>query len=170
MGPYPASTVANTLLEIAAEGGGRLTPMQLQKLVYIAHGWHLAVYGRPLTSSRIEAWQYGPVIPSLYRDTRGYGAQPVETLIAPVAAALAGVRDVGAPTVPAEDEEAWALLRRVWTLYGSLDGVRLSALTHQRGTPWYAVWHDRGGSETGSEAIDDDLIERHYLQQAEVGE
>jgi uncharacterized phage-associated protein len=34
--------------------------MQLQELVYIAHGWCLAISGEPLTGERPEAMPYGP--------------------------------------------------------------------------------------------------------------
>ena len=39
-----------------------ITTMQLLKLVYIAHGWMLGLYDKPLISDEVEAWQYGPFI------------------------------------------------------------------------------------------------------------
>jgi uncharacterized phage-associated protein len=65
-----AFTVADEILKIAKRKGLHITPMQLLKLVYIAHGWSLAILGRDLFPDRIEAWKYGPVIPDLYRATR----------------------------------------------------------------------------------------------------
>ncbi|MBN8811185.1 MULTISPECIES: hypothetical protein [unclassified Sphingomonas] len=41
-----ARLVADRLLELAAADGRERTPMQLPKLAYIAHGWHLALHGR----------------------------------------------------------------------------------------------------------------------------
>ena len=37
-----------------------ITNLKLQKLVYYAQGYHLAYFGTPLFSNRMEAWQYGP--------------------------------------------------------------------------------------------------------------
>ena len=51
---------------IIAHGGGALTPLQVIKLAYIAHGFTLALLGRSLVPEPIEAWRYGPVIPSIY--------------------------------------------------------------------------------------------------------
>ena len=65
-------------LEIADEfirrSGNTKTNMQIQKMVYIAHGYMLGAYGRPLISENVEAWKWGPVIPSLYRRFKKYGS------------------------------------------------------------------------------------------------
>jgi len=42
--------------------------MKLQKLVYYAHGWHLALNNEPLIDEQVECWQYGPVISSLFHE------------------------------------------------------------------------------------------------------
>lgn len=62
---YDVLTVADTILKIAKSKGKALTPMQLVKLTYIAHGWSLALHEKGLFKNKIEAWQYGPVIPDL---------------------------------------------------------------------------------------------------------
>ena len=55
--------------------------MHLQKLVYLAHGWTLAVTGDPLVEDRFEAWDYGPVIRKLYDALRSFGSGPITRLI-----------------------------------------------------------------------------------------
>jgi|GEM_PF-5349088 len=37
---YSPSVIANYFLDRASKEGRAVTPMQLLKLVYIAHGWH----------------------------------------------------------------------------------------------------------------------------------
>ena len=69
--------VASEFIVLARNAGESLTPMQLLKLVYIAHGWMLALHHRPLIKDDVQAWQYGPVIPSLYNAIRKFRANPV---------------------------------------------------------------------------------------------
>ncbi len=78
---HPAAAIANEFLKRAQAEGRQLTHMHMQKLVYIAHGWNLAVNNEPLIDEPFQAWDYGPVVPSLYRALREYGAGPVGRLI-----------------------------------------------------------------------------------------
>jgi uncharacterized phage-associated protein len=55
---HSSINVAKWFVDKAAKEGKTLTPLQLMKLVYIAHGWMLGTYGRPLIKDRIEAWKY----------------------------------------------------------------------------------------------------------------
>lgn len=145
--PYDAVTIANRFLELATEQGKRLTPMQLIKLSYIAHGFSLAIYKRPLLSEGVEAWRYGPVIPSLYRKLKSYGSGPVTGPLA-----MNWGRSEGL------DEPDRELLDAVFAKYGSLTGTQLSYLTHKRGTPWEKAYvPDMYGVE-----LDEREIQAHY--------
>jgi hypothetical protein len=73
--------VANEILRIAWAQGRTVSNMKLQKLVYIAHGWSLAILGKPLFYEPIYAWTYGPVVPRLYNALIKYGAGEVTELI-----------------------------------------------------------------------------------------
>jgi uncharacterized phage-associated protein len=78
--PYDPKAIANYLLEVAKNHNETLTPMKIQKLVYFANGWHLALKNEPLINEQVEAWPYGPVIPSLYRAFRRFGDQAITAL------------------------------------------------------------------------------------------
>ena len=56
--PYNALVVANYFIDKAKAEGVSLTPMKLQKLIYMAHGWHLALYDKPLIDEQFQAWDY----------------------------------------------------------------------------------------------------------------
>ena len=43
-----------------------LTPLKLQKLLYLAQGWSYVWDNRPLFLDEFEAWQYGPVNLEVY--------------------------------------------------------------------------------------------------------
>ncbi|WP_416366578.1 Panacea domain-containing protein [Sphingomonas aurantiaca] len=64
-------------------GGDGLTQMQLQKLVFFAHGWTLAETGYALTEDDPEAWVYGPVYRDLYDHTKYFGSGPIGRKITP---------------------------------------------------------------------------------------
>ncbi len=40
--------------------------MKLQKMVFFAHGYHLAKYGEPLIKDEFLAWKFGPVVLTIY--------------------------------------------------------------------------------------------------------
>lgn len=146
---HDSRTVANYLLELARRSGNPLTPMQLIKLVYIAHGWSLGLYGRPLIKDEVQAWQYGPVIPRLYNRVKAFRDQPVEG------------------PLPADDADVLSateqdLLQQVFAVYGEMSGPALSRLTHAPGTPW-AETYKRG---TFGLRISNDVIEDHYKRLA----
>lgn len=119
--------------------------MSLLKLTYIAHGWHLETQNAPLFGNRIEAWQYGPVIPDVYNDFRRQGV------------AVSGT--VNTVTQCNFDPVDEALLDQVWNIYGNLPAFRLSDLTHVPGGPWDIA------TKTGGyyAPIPDELIHQHYM-------
>jgi uncharacterized phage-associated protein len=51
--PFSAAAVANESLRLAHRDGKTITPLKMQKLVYFAYGWHLAMTKRPLISEPI---------------------------------------------------------------------------------------------------------------------
>jgi uncharacterized phage-associated protein len=145
--------VANRLLQIATEAGRYLTPMQILKLVYICHGWMLGLYGRPLIGEEIQAWKYGPVVPSLYRFVRDYGGTAI---MKPLPGSTTS------PFDPLEDD----LINQVFHKYGIYDGVTLSQMTHEEGSPWDQVWRPSARNLV----IPDEIIEAYYRDLAAQGD
>ena len=127
-----AQDVARLFIEIAQkqserDQGEAMTNLRLQKLLYFAQGWHMARYGKPLFEEKIEAWKYGPVVPSVYSAYNQYGPD--------------ALHDVS----PAEDaftEEELGLLMDVIREYWKYSGSGLVNLSHAAGTPWDAVYRD----------------------------
>ena len=53
--PYASTIAARKIHEIAQNEGRPVTPLELIKLTYLAHGWSLAFRGRGLVREAAEA-------------------------------------------------------------------------------------------------------------------
>lgn len=136
--PLPAKAVANYFLDRAKRDRIPMTQMKIQKLVYIAHGWHLAMLDRPLIREKIEVWRWGPVIPDLYHDLKEFGNQPVTRKSVEIVIDGTAV-NLRAPKISFADRDTDTtkiLLDRVWKVYRGYTAAQLSAMTHRKGTPW----------------------------------
>lgn len=125
-----ASAVANlTCFDIAdyflslvdEDSGDFISNLKLQKLVYYAQGFSLAIHDRPLFGDTIEAWALGPVIPELYRKYKDHGANSI-----PVPTEL---------NMSKFDEDTTNLLNEVYAVFGQYSAWKLSEMTH-REPPW----------------------------------
>lgn len=135
---YSATAIANAFLDIARRAGcNDLTPMKLQKLVYFAHGWYLAASGNPLINETVEAWRYGPVVPSIYNQAKIYGNSPISEHLGNYRLNEHGKIQL-IPELLTDEELAdlGPVLNWIWKQYGSLSGITLSNITHLPGTPW----------------------------------
>lgn len=74
---HSASLVAVALLRKAMDQNIYITQHQLQRMLFFAHGCHLAGYGQPLVEERFEAWKLGPVVPQLFRIFIFYGNRKI---------------------------------------------------------------------------------------------
>lgn len=155
---YDPKSIANYFLDLAAAAGQRITPMKLQKLIYYAHGWYAGYYNRPLINENVQAWQYGPVIPSLYHEFKPYGANPIQ------GKATAYIDGVFREVPPPDDPNVQQFLRNVWSSYSPFTGIALSEMTHAADSPWDITWRENRGMH-GSD-IDFDLIHQHFAQAA----
>ena len=122
--PYEVATIADELLKIGKSRGETMSPMKLNKMVYVAHGWFLGMYDRKLIRNRIEAWKFGPVIPDLYRATKSYGKTEIP------------LERIGNPDDTHVELEVRTFLESVYDTYGHLTAIDMSALTHRSCTPW----------------------------------
>jgi uncharacterized phage-associated protein len=138
--------VAQYLLDCCRQAGDAVvTPMQLIKLAYVAHGHMLGKHGRPLLDEPVQAWQYGPVVPSVYYAVKSFKSAPVPAV-------------PGAPSDLVFTQEERAVMKAVAQQYGKYSGIVLSSATHKPGTPWQRTWELAGKNAP----ISNDLIEGFY--------
>lgn len=133
-----AYEVARHLVQLAGSGAepDPLTHLRLQKLLYYVQGWHLAVFGKPMFESRIEAWRKGPVVVELYPVLAHHGKACIE--------------DLGKPENLSRTEEEF--VRSVWTKYNEFSAGKLSEMTH-REKPWKDAWGELPADARSNEEI-----------------
>ena len=73
-----ASDVAYLFLAWANKDGDLISNLKMQKLLYYAQAWHLVHFDQPLFNNSIEAWEFGPVVPSVYHEFKVFGSSPIE--------------------------------------------------------------------------------------------
>jgi uncharacterized phage-associated protein len=96
--------------------------LKLQKRLYYSQAVHLVLHDRePLFLEAIEAWDYGPVVPSVYRAYKQYGIERIPMPDESVATNLS----------LSEMESVDSCLAG----FGPMSGVSLINLTH-REAPW----------------------------------
>lgn len=115
--------VANYFLaKCDPEAGDEMSNLKVQKLVYYAQGFHLALNDEPLFPEVIYAWVHGPVVPELYHALKEHGQKHI----------------------PAPDEfdpdalftaEQRELLDEVYESYGQFSAWKLRDMTHAE-APW----------------------------------
>lgn len=147
---YSANDIANYFVLKGIKDRKPVTQMKVQKLVYIAHGWHLGITCQPLISSDIQAWKFGPVIEDLYHILKWYGNNSITEPITSSSKKL--------------DENLLVkeFLDTIWETYGKYDAMFLSDLTHQDGTPWDDVAKKSNYRLPKGEVINEDLIREYY--------
>jgi uncharacterized phage-associated protein len=59
------------------ESGDIISNMKLQKLLYYAQGFYLAINNTALFEEDIYAWQYGPVVPEAYRTYKDFNSSAI---------------------------------------------------------------------------------------------
>ena len=117
-----ADAISDYFLSLVDEDAGdNISNLKLQKLLYYAQGFCLAIHDRPLFKDEIKAWAHGPVIPTVYHKYKehGAGAIPLPT-------------DVNFGRYSGDMKE---LLDDIYTVFGQYSAWKLREMTHVE-PPW----------------------------------
>lgn len=115
---YDAQDIAQWFINRAAMDaemfyGEYMTNLKLQKLLYFAQGFSYAINNKPLFKEELQAWQHGPVVPSIYMTYKVCKAEPIS--------------DVNPVEI---DEETSALLELVYKHFGIYTATQLRNISH----------------------------------------
>lgn len=118
---YDVKEIAKKIIaKTDTEHGDTISNLKLQKMLYYMQGFHLAFFGTPLFEEEIKAWQYGPVVPSVYEEYKRYESKAIDLPEGPVIELT-------------EDEEA--VFDNVYDEYNQFSAVALMKMTHKE-SPW----------------------------------
>lgn len=119
---YNALNIAKYFIKLASpEEEDFITNLKLQKLLYYAQGFHLALYAKPLFNEQIKAWQHGPVVTEIYSNYKRY-----RTNILPQPDDF---------EMEQYDSETRELLDEIYEVYGQYTAPTLMRFTHKE-PPW----------------------------------
>lgn len=71
---YNALDVARYIIDYEATQGRTVSNLRLQKLLYFVQCAFIGILGYACFDDNIEAWDYGPVVPKVYRAYKEYGS------------------------------------------------------------------------------------------------
>jgi uncharacterized phage-associated protein len=155
--PYDTLSAANAILERSfKEARQDVSPLKLQKLLYFLNGWHLAITGVPAIDEPFEAWEYGPVVGSIYHQFKDFGRGGI-TRYAKQYDPKAG--EFRSFVVDKNQRQFYEILDAVWENYIGYDALTLSAMTHQKFSPWSRTY-ENGGGDIPSNDIKDYFVSR----------
>jgi uncharacterized phage-associated protein len=139
--PVRASILAKWFVNRAARDEDRdVDPMKLQKLLYLAQSQYVYCYSSRLVVEPTQAWEYGPVVGTVYREYRTFDDGPIHQDLA----------DNGPWT--ALRSEVVEAMESTWQSFSRFSGWELSVMTHECG-PFPRFYRPRANVEIPVEEI-----------------
>lgn len=114
-----ASVIAKVFINLFKDEEEGITNLKLQKLLYFAQGYSFQRFSKPLFEDEIEAWEFGPVVSSVYGEYASYGRDPIRNS-----------SDIQL------DRDIERLIIDVAREYGKYTTSTLVNMTHATGTAW----------------------------------
>jgi len=147
-----AIEVAKRLIHLAAseEEPDFLTPMQLQKLLYYAQGWSLALRGKPLFGEPVLAWKHGPVVREVFNLFKYWKDLPIRAAEVPVSIGL--------------DPDEERHVEYVWSFYSGYSASALRKMTHDE-RPWVDARGDVPEGDPSDEEITQESMRAFFVEQ-----
>jgi uncharacterized phage-associated protein len=134
-----ALAVANHFIHRAQQQELRLSGVQLQSLVYLAHGMRLGLFSEPLIDEPFFAGPQGVFAASLNL-AGAAGERELHRHLSEIVRNAHGLLDECIPVL-ADDEPAKATLDQTWARFHESSVEALDRLIRKTGGPWHDTWH-----------------------------
>lgn len=139
------NAIADYLLAECKERGELLTNLKLQKLLYYAQAWSLALRDKELFDEDFKAWVHGPVLLSQYHRFKNNGWYAITDCVGR----------------PALDESEVKHLDEIVDVFGPETAVALELMTH-REKPWLDARGDLAPHEPSTSVITKQSMREFY--------
>jgi uncharacterized phage-associated protein len=147
--------IANFILDFCDTRGRKITNLSLQKIAFFCHAWSLIKLNKPLIRHNFEAWEFGPVLPYLYREFREFERSPITSRAMHI-----DPKDGNRRTVEYSfDSDTTQLLESIIDFYSRISAGDLVSLSHVKGGPWDHAWNHDGIVNPGMRIADEKIKE-----------
>ena len=135
---YSANTVAKYVINRCNRLGRTISNLKLQKILYFVQAEFLVTQNVPCFPEHIEAWDFGPVIPTVYHRFKVYGSASIPSIDT----------DSSIPFSRTDKK----LLDGIIDECSKYSASTLVEITHRQ-TPWKQAYRPYGSSNISNESI-----------------
>ena len=140
---YRALDIAKYIINHEHEEGREISNLRLQKLLYFIQAKFIVETGKPCFSDPIEAWDFGPVVTSVYHEYKLFGSFDIAST----------------DTAVSIDEESASRIKNMLDFCSHYPTYQLVEITHNQ-TPW-----KRARENPFSHVITLDSMEQYFRRQ-----
>ena len=135
---YSALSVAQYIILREAEEGRPVSNLRLQKLLYFVEAYFFLSTGEPCFVDRMEAWDFGPVVPEVYHKYKRFGSMIIQE-----------TDDSLAQEIELSDQEK---IDEMLDACADKSTRELVEITHQQ-EPWKSAYRNKFSNEITQESI-----------------
>lgn len=153
---YDGKEIANFILDYCESRGRPVSNLSLQKILYFLHVWTLIKYKSPLIRHDFEAWQYGPVLPYVYREFKKYKARPIKSRATKICPKLKARVTAQAKFSNVSFRH---FLEEITEFYSSFSAHKLVEYSHAVNSPWATTFYQGASTFPGMKINNSSIIE-----------
>jgi len=135
-------SICSHLVNLSLREDISISNISLQKILYFSQGFYLAENAHPLFKDKIFAWEYGPVVKSVYHDFKHFGNNAIADLNK-ISFILGRDFLSKEKMMPAEVR---SFTKDMWDLFKNYAPFELVEFTHIEGSPWYQIFQKYNGN------------------------
>lgn len=160
--PYKVMDIARYIINYCNEKGYGISNLKLQKMLYFVQSDFLVntFSQEPCFKERIEAWDFGPVVPDVYHEYKKYGAANIPSIkeYMDFSDGIWNGRKVkfNKDIISYEDQKRINMIADTCAQYTA---TQLVEITHNQ-TPWQNAYQQCRNDEIRPEAIKDYFFKR----------